>query len=32
VLALRVADGYHRVCAGCYLDENTDIPRHVVDG
>ena len=24
--ALIVADGYHRVCASYWLDENTDIP------
>jgi hypothetical protein len=23
---LQVADGYHRVCASCLTDENTDIP------
>src|ERR1043165_1446196 len=26
VIPLRVADGYHRVCASYHLDENTDIP------
>ena len=25
-LALQIADGYHRVCASYYTDENTDIP------
>ncbi|HUC03895.1 MAG TPA: hypothetical protein VL961_00760 [Acidimicrobiales bacterium] len=29
--ALTVADGYHRVCASYWLDENTDIPCHLVD-
>jgi hypothetical protein len=24
--ALQIADGYHRVCASYYTDENTDIP------
>jgi hypothetical protein len=23
---LQIADGYHRVCASYYTDENTDIP------
>jgi hypothetical protein len=27
---LQIADGYHRVCASYYIDENTDIPCHVV--
>jgi hypothetical protein len=25
-IPLQIADGYHRVCASYYLDENTDIP------
>ena len=25
-LALQIADGYHRVCASYYTNENTDIP------
>jgi hypothetical protein len=25
-IALQIADGYHRVCASYYTDENTDIP------
>lgn len=25
-LPLQIADGYHRICAGWYLDENTPIP------
>ena len=25
-VALQIADGYHRVCASYYTDENTDIP------
>jgi len=25
-LALQIADGYHRVCASYYTDEDTDIP------
>ena len=29
---LRVADGYHRICASYWLDENTDIPCRMVDG
>jgi hypothetical protein len=24
--ALQIADGYHRVCASYYTDENADIP------
>jgi hypothetical protein len=28
--ALQIADGYHRVCASCLTDENTDIPCHLV--
>ncbi len=31
-IALRVADGYHRVCASYHIDENTDIPCRLVDG
>lgn len=27
----QVADGYHRVCASYYTDENTDIPLKLVD-
>jgi hypothetical protein len=27
----QIADGYHRVCASYHVDENTDIPCHVVD-
>ena len=26
----QIADGYHRVCASYYTDENTDIPVHIV--
>ena len=26
----QVADGYHRVCASYYIDENTDIPVKIV--
>jgi hypothetical protein len=29
---LQIADGYHRVCASFYTDENTDIPVILVDG
>lgn len=29
--ALQIADGYHRVCASYYTDENTDIPVRIVD-
>jgi hypothetical protein len=28
---LTIADGYHRVCASYHLDENADIPFHLVD-
>ena len=28
---LTIADGYHRVCASYHLDENADIPCHLVD-
>jgi len=28
---LTIADGYHRICASYYLDENTDIPCRIVD-
>lgn len=28
---LQIADGYHRVCASFHVDENTDIPCHIVD-
>jgi hypothetical protein len=27
----QIADGYHRVCASYHVDENTDIPCHIVD-
>jgi hypothetical protein len=27
---LMIADGYHRVCASYYLDENAEIPCHLV--
>ena len=27
----QVADGYHRVCASYYTDENTDIPLKLAD-
>jgi hypothetical protein len=30
-VALTIADGYHRVCASYHLDENADIPCHLVD-
>ena len=26
----QIADGYHRVCASCYTDEDTDIPVKIV--
>ena len=29
-VAMQIADGYHRVCASYYTDENTDIPVRVV--
>ena len=29
--ALTIADGYHRICASYWLDENADIPCRVVD-
>jgi hypothetical protein len=28
---LQIADGYHRVCASYYVNENTDIPCRVID-
>jgi len=28
---LHIADGYHRVCASYYLDENTDIPCRIAN-
>ena len=28
-VAMQIADGYHRVCASYYTDENTDIPCRV---
>ena len=28
---LEVADGYHRICASYYTDENADIPCRIVD-
>lgn len=28
---LQIADGYHRVCASYYTDENTDIPVKLAD-
>jgi hypothetical protein len=31
VIPLRVADGYHRICASYHLDENTDIPCRIVE-
>ncbi|HEX3793232.1 MAG TPA: hypothetical protein VHV57_01905 [Acidimicrobiales bacterium] len=30
-MPLTIADGYHRVCASYHLDENADIPCHLVD-
>jgi hypothetical protein len=30
-VALTIADGYHRVCASYHLDEDADIPCHLVD-
>jgi hypothetical protein len=27
---LWVADGYHRVCASYHIDENAEIPSHIV--
>jgi hypothetical protein len=29
--ALTIADGYHRICASYYLNEDTDIPCRIVD-
>jgi hypothetical protein len=29
--ALTVADGYHRICASYWIDENADIPCRIVD-
>jgi len=31
LFALTIADGYHRVCASHDLDEDADIPCHIVD-
>ena len=31
-IPLVIADGYHRICASYHLDENADIPCHIVDG
>jgi hypothetical protein len=28
---MTIADGYHRVCASYHVDENADIPCHLVD-
>jgi hypothetical protein len=30
-VALTIADGYHRVCASYHVDENAQIPCHLVD-
>ncbi len=30
-IPLQIADGYHRVCASYYVDENTDIPCRIAD-
>ena len=30
-IPLIVADGYHRICASYHLDENADIPCHIVN-
>ena len=30
-LALTVADGYHRICAGYHLDEDADIPCRIAE-
>lgn len=30
-VALQVADGYHRICAGYRTDENTDVACRIVD-
>lgn len=27
----QIADGYHRICAGWYVSENTEIPCRIVD-
>jgi hypothetical protein len=29
-VAMQIADGYHRLCASYYTDENTDIPVRIV--
>ena len=31
LVALTIADGYHRVCASYHLDENADIPCRMAD-
>jgi len=28
---LTIADGYHRICASCHLDEETEIPCRIAD-
>lgn len=28
---LMIADGYHRICASYFLDENAEIPCHIVE-
>jgi hypothetical protein len=28
---LQIVDGYHRVCASYYIDEDADIPSRMVD-
>jgi hypothetical protein len=30
-MPLTIADGYHRVCASYHVDENADIPCHLID-
>ncbi|MGA7911762.1 MAG: hypothetical protein WB682_00705 [Candidatus Dormiibacterota bacterium] len=30
-IPLTVADGYHRICASCLLDEDADIPCRIAD-
>jgi hypothetical protein len=30
-VAMTIADGYHRICASYYIDENEEIPCRIVD-
>jgi hypothetical protein len=28
---MTIADGYHRICASCHVDEDAEIPCRIVD-